>query len=383
MTLPPRPIRTIIFFISRKSSMDSIGEILRAAREQKGCSLEQIVQETNISRMYIEALEKEDFSQFPGETYVYGFLRNYADYLGLDPEKAVEKYKNFKVREQPVPIDELLGRNKRKSWKRILRIGVPASAALLVLVFLVPWLRGQWQRAAEERRIEAARQAAEREIQVYEVTRDVLENRLYEGDKLAVQVRDRKYMVELDRITDSLLLKWPGGELEAGLGEEHYIDINDDEVLDLRLALRDIDAEGGGVLLMSHLMDQDLAGSAGTDAGEEPASVTGELSEGVVILEDDKPRPFRLDAVFRGYSLLRYSADGRELEQEYFQENDRFRLEVNRQVRLGMSNAGNVIVKIGGRELDLGREGKVAVKLIRWEEDEEADQYQLKAREVY
>ncbi len=364
--------------------MDSIGEILKAAREQKGYTLEQVVQDTNISRTYIEALEKEDFSKFPGETYVYGFLRNYADHLGLDPEKAVERYKNFKVREQPVPIDELLGRNKKSPLGRILKIGVPVLLGAGLLVLLVPWVQNRWQQAAEERRAEEARRAAQREIQVYQVTGEVMENRLYEGDKLSVQLGEEKVQVELEEISDTLTLSWPEGTLEAGLGEEHYLDLNDDDVLDLRLALRDIDSGGdGGVLLMSHLMDQDMAGSRGTDSGEEPVSAEGEMSEGVVVLEEEEPRPFRLDAVFRGYCLLRYQADRREPKQDFFEENDRFRLEVSRQVRLGMSNAGSLIVKIGGQELDLGGAGQVAVKLIRWEENEETGQYQLKAREVY
>mgnify|MGYP006301884713 CR=1 FL=1 len=93
--------------------MESIGEKLRGAREEKGYSVDQVARDTNIARRFVEALEREDFSVFPGDPYVLGFLRNYADYLGLDPEKVVTLYKNLKIQEQPVPVDELIHRKKK------------------------------------------------------------------------------------------------------------------------------------------------------------------------------------------------------------------------------------------------------------------------------
>lgn len=363
--------------------MDSVGEILREARELKGITVEQAAQETHISRHYIEALEKEDFSQFPGETYIYGFLRNYADHLGLDPEKVIDLYRNFKVREQPVPMDELLGKNKKSPLAAVVKIVISLALLTALGLFIVPRVIHRFTEMQETRRQELAAQQAQRDIQVYAVSQEVMENRLYLGDKLTVDLDGEIVPVELTAIGKELTLSWKGGELSMALGEEHYIDLNNDDVLDLRVALRDIDLQSaeGGVLLMSHLMDQDApeSGSPNIDS----MVVSGELSEGYVIMEDIRPQPFRLDAVFRGYCLMRYRSDGREVQQDYFREGDRFRLEVNRSVQLGVSNAASLIVKIGGRELDLGGGGKVAVKLIRWESNEETGRYQLKAREIY
>ena len=88
--------------------MESIGDKLRSQREQKGYSIEQIARDTNIAKRYLEALEVEDFTVFPGDPYLIGFLRNYSDYLGIDPEEMVSLYKNFQIQSQPVPMDELL-----------------------------------------------------------------------------------------------------------------------------------------------------------------------------------------------------------------------------------------------------------------------------------
>ena len=69
--------------------MGELGELLRRAREAKGVSLEQAEGATRVRRQYLEALEAEDFGKLPGEIYVRGFLRNYARYLGLDPEEVL------------------------------------------------------------------------------------------------------------------------------------------------------------------------------------------------------------------------------------------------------------------------------------------------------
>ncbi|MDR2111320.1 MAG: helix-turn-helix domain-containing protein, partial [Spirochaetaceae bacterium] len=61
--------------------MESLGEKLKNTREEKGLTYDQVGRETHIASRYLEALEAEDFSKFPGEPYVQGFLRNYGSYL--------------------------------------------------------------------------------------------------------------------------------------------------------------------------------------------------------------------------------------------------------------------------------------------------------------
>jgi hypothetical protein len=69
-----------------------IGYSLRAARERQGIGLPEAELATKIRAKYIRALEEEDFETLPADTYARGFLRTYADYLGLDGEIYVEEY---------------------------------------------------------------------------------------------------------------------------------------------------------------------------------------------------------------------------------------------------------------------------------------------------
>ena len=54
--------------------MESFGKKLTEARVARGLEFEQVARETNITRRYLEALEAEDFSAFPGEPYLLGFF---------------------------------------------------------------------------------------------------------------------------------------------------------------------------------------------------------------------------------------------------------------------------------------------------------------------
>jgi cytoskeletal protein RodZ len=62
----------------------TVGEILRTAREARKLSVEQVNRETKISVQTVRSLEQDDFGAFPSETYLKGFVRTYADFLGLD-----------------------------------------------------------------------------------------------------------------------------------------------------------------------------------------------------------------------------------------------------------------------------------------------------------
>jgi hypothetical protein len=66
-----------------------IGARLRAAREVKGLTLEQVAAQTRIPQRHLQTIEAGDYSQLPGRTYAVGFVRTYAKTVGLDQNEAV------------------------------------------------------------------------------------------------------------------------------------------------------------------------------------------------------------------------------------------------------------------------------------------------------
>ena len=71
----------------------TLPERLVAARERKGVDLLRAERETKIRSRYLAALEQGAYADLPGAVYTKGFLRNYALYLGLDPEDVIRQWK--------------------------------------------------------------------------------------------------------------------------------------------------------------------------------------------------------------------------------------------------------------------------------------------------
>jgi TonB family protein len=71
----------------------AVGPYLEAVRAQQGLSLAAISERTHIKAGYIEAIEQMAFDRLPSRAYGVGFVRAYADALGLDPGPVIERFK--------------------------------------------------------------------------------------------------------------------------------------------------------------------------------------------------------------------------------------------------------------------------------------------------
>jgi cytoskeleton protein RodZ len=82
-----------------------IGNSLREARLRQQLDFSELEQQTKIRSKYLQALEDEKFDLLPAPTYVKGFLRNYADALGLEGQLYVDEYNSrFVTGEEDIPL---------------------------------------------------------------------------------------------------------------------------------------------------------------------------------------------------------------------------------------------------------------------------------------
>jgi cytoskeleton protein RodZ len=98
--------------------MPEIGPTLREARMRARIDITEVEQATKIRAKYLRALENEEWKLLPGSTFIKSFLREYADYLGLDSRSLVEEYKLRYERpseQELAPISPKLGRDRRGS----------------------------------------------------------------------------------------------------------------------------------------------------------------------------------------------------------------------------------------------------------------------------
>jgi cytoskeleton protein RodZ len=115
-----------------------IGNSLREARHRQQLELNEIEQSTKIRVRYLRALEEESFDTLPAQTYVKGFLRTYADYLGLDGQLYVDEYNSRYGVGEEEPREPVVARRSshvRRHHRRLERRGVLFALAGIAALF--------------------------------------------------------------------------------------------------------------------------------------------------------------------------------------------------------------------------------------------------------
>lgn len=72
--------------------MPTFGEELKRERELRGIGLREVAEATKVNIRYLEAMERDDFEHLPGGVFNRGFVRAYAQFIGVDPDAMVNAY---------------------------------------------------------------------------------------------------------------------------------------------------------------------------------------------------------------------------------------------------------------------------------------------------
>ena len=387
--------------------MESIGEKLRLAREQANYTLDQVARDTNVARRFLQALEEEDFSAFPGETYALGFLRTYAEYLGLDAQELVARFHNLQIQEQPLPMNELLD-TRRPIPPRLLYLGGGAAVVVIAIVGLILWQ--VLSRPSDGARSPLAARGTSEEF----VFQDQVRTRWFtRGDAIVVPAADRSYRLVVTAIGDTLTLTVPGGTVEMGIGTERLVDLDGDARADLRVVWNDVDRTAAERRVNLGLYRVSLAGvetppaaagsPTGTAAGTPtdatataagtaaPAPASGTAAppmrqasfKTLVAARAAAAEEFTVKFRFRSYCLFRFLVDSKEREERFFQKDETFTLDAKSRITLWLSNAGAVKAAVGDTEYDLGRSGEVGTRTIAWRKDSGSGAYVLEIAPLY
>jgi cytoskeletal protein RodZ len=123
---------------------DGVGHKLHEARTRKQLSLQQVEEATKIRGRYLQALEKDEWDQLPGDTYARAFIRTYGRLLGLDGERLAEEQRQGRgaarpgerlprVDPKPRPVARHRGGSRIPSGVVVAIVTVLVIAALLAI----------------------------------------------------------------------------------------------------------------------------------------------------------------------------------------------------------------------------------------------------------
>lgn len=99
----------------------SPGKMLKKLREELGYSPEKVAQSLYITAHYVRALEDDNYTKLPGHTFIKGYYKGYAEFLGADTEQVLSCYMNYLENSlqqdtQEAQADEIKNRNKSIIW---------------------------------------------------------------------------------------------------------------------------------------------------------------------------------------------------------------------------------------------------------------------------
>lgn len=349
--------------------MESYGEILRNTRTSKGIDFETISRETAITQEYLEALENEEAAIFPGEPYLVGFLKNYADYLEVDANHILTLYHTKKIQEAPPPL--ALTARERPRFLIPLIVTLCAlfviGAAIVFAVIFKNKIAAQLDEAALSR---------SNEFKKYELTEKPFSGRLFKSDQLIMGSDAGNIFLTVAETEGIFGLETPAGMQYVELSEELEIDADGNSIPDLIVYVSDVSQKnvdrGAEVKIM--LKNSSNVAVASPDENQIPnAEDLPKEQERTEILSDTRAYPFTINASFRGGCLFRYRPDRKETIEDYFASGDIVSMTASNGLRLWISNGNAVKLQVvaNGRTYDLAvpRAGEVIAQDIKWIKD--------------
>ncbi len=350
--------------------MESYGQILKEAREQKELDLDRVSKEISIDKKYLQGLEDEDNGVFPGEAYLTGFLRNYAIYLDLNAEFLLKLYHNKEIQESPLPEGLLV---QHKSKAHILPVLIPLlviAVGLGVILFMVI----RKNHLAPQDNVVISSNIKNKQ---YELSDKKFNQRVYMGDQFIIPAEnDGKIILTVRDTLSSFCLDTPSGKYYIDLAEESELDVNGDNISDMIVYVSDIsssDAARGAEV--SVLLRHGIASKVeNVDMDDIPfVSDLKTNHPQKVLIEDNRAYPFTINASFRGNCLFRDKVDRESAVEAYFSRGEIFTANPHNGIRLWISNGNTVNLSVVAAskniDLGLGSPGQVQVQDIKWIKD--------------
>jgi cytoskeletal protein RodZ len=349
--------------------MESFGEKLRTTRESLGYSIEQIARDTHISKKYLMALENEDFSIFPGETYLKGFLQNYSEYLGLNHEEMLTNYKNIKIQEQPIPIDQLLDQ-KTSAKKMPLLAGVIGGGIVIILIIIIIALVNPFKTGggSDDKANEKTKEYA---FEGQKASVDVMK-----GFVIKVLLKDSTTApITTQKIDKGVSLSFKDGSVDLIVGEEKQIDLDRDGTADVAIALKEIFTEQNQKKARLALQKPILESTEDITASSSDVELIAQ-GGAKVIQEKANPDRFTIEITVMRNCYIIYYLDKNDREEKASYKGDTLSLTADRTVDLRFSDGGSVKIKIAGNDLDIGQVDQLYASQIKWVKGEN-NQYKL------
>jgi cytoskeletal protein RodZ len=363
--------------------VDSIGEKLKSARLARKLTIKDVVKQTNINPVYLNALEDEEFEKFPSETYLIGFLRSYSEFLKLDVDEMIQSYRGYKIGESATPLEELTKSTRPPITTALSTMGSKYKNiifAVLVAVFAVAAFWGVKNIISSQVDVTGGNSVVEIKDQYKEKKAGTkienirplqLQNNkgfvlVYKNEAVQFLVEKKEVVFVLKEIKgDSVFIEFfPHNQLESikmDLPSPLKIKGTPQEVL---FTLKGLTENRAKILVQIESKKEKASEvavkSEKTDNNSNNVDVVAQNRENLKIV---------FEAAFNQKSFIEIYLDGSLKKRGFIAGGSRERWEASEYIQVKIGNAGGINARINGKEYVFGKSGQVANKVIKWKRD--------------
>lgn len=386
----------------------SVGTWLKTARTEKDLSIEQVFNDTYISVRLIEALENEHYHEFTSEVYIVGFLKSYAEYLGIDSDQIVQLFRSMRMQEQPTPIAELLKKESRLKKPMLIILASLVTVAGLALIIgriffpdyaaEVISLREQNIRVNDSDR--GVSNLTTETSAVYALDNGFLEREFRVGDTIDLSTNQQLYFLVVKSVARFVRLESIDRQFKVKLENNERVIIVIDRERDVRaeLLVRNIirDRKPPVAVLRVRTRTEDVAVTArsgSVDAVDEQqrevaivygnTTVASRKRASIDLGVRDVSPIFPVQFTFTATAFLQYQVDNESRVSRLYGDGDTIELAPRQRLSAWVTNAGAVVFQVANRFVPVGESGEVASFTIEKSFDAAANKDTLRIIPLY
>ncbi len=367
--------------------MEPLGLYLKQVREGKKLTIDKVIEDTFIMKKFILAIEDDDFSSFPGEAYLKGFLRNYGEYLGLDPADLISRYERIKMSETPSPTELLIPKPKAFFSKMLLIILIAVLAVALIagvsaaIVMMrrtaaesspknIAEVKSEKEKARAEKKKNLLvkekkkdNSAAEDKSKVFTFEAEADNFTVKKGEKISFKLDDDKtYSIWVSELEPTVILESSAGKQQFLIanGFTNKFDVNGNGKEDLEIVLNYWTDKNATIGLKR------IANSLWSDSSIDSEFFLPDTIE--IIGENTNKSEISVMISLSEMSYLKYQVDKNSEIENTFNAGAVLELKAKDRIILWMANSGVVSADFPAynKRVVLGEKGKVDVKIIAW-----------------
>lgn len=378
--------------------MKTLGNRLKEAREKKGVTLEMAADDTNISLRYLESIENNIYEGFHSEIYLVGFLKTYSEYLDFSSERAINLYRNYKIGEEDAPLEQLMTAHKEEvDVLKIVLFTLLGVSIIVAMVFLVLGIsKAEKQKIANNENQNSASKI--RGNKLFEMTNSSLDEILEVGDRVQANYGNKVYAFIFKEIKDGVckfeqidvIEQTTINSFDLMLFDERFFSLGASKDINFLINLVEIGVGSDSSVrvhfeyLNNSMINNNitLATPNEIQSSINVASPSNEpkilkLDSTLVLLTEKNPSNVDVQFIFKGDAYFKALINNQESIERYFEEGETVLRNMKSNVKVGVSNADRVRIKVGSIEVSMGKSGEVVMKNIHWLRNNKTGMWEL------